>query len=263
LQIESDDVYLSKDFKLKVVGSAGEDIDRDLLLNDLLEHESCRGRITMRNLIAVVSLVALAPFTTAGLSAAEENSHTTNAHVDLSVGAAAPIFKSIDDRGRPWASGDHVGKQYVVIYFYPADFTTGCTKQAESFRDTMNTLTDQDVAVIGVSGDSVLNHHLFKQTWKLNFTLLADDAGQVAAKFGVPTLPGGKVVPRGPDRKILMDENGKPIRLERKTSFARWTFIIGKDGKILYKNTKVHPVNDSKQVLGFIEKLKKESKSAL
>jgi hypothetical protein len=71
----------------------------------------------MRNLIAVVSLVALAPFTTGGLTAAEENSQTKNAHVDLSVGAAAPIFKSVDDRGRPWASGDHVGKQYVVIYF--------------------------------------------------------------------------------------------------------------------------------------------------
>jgi peroxiredoxin Q/BCP len=127
----------------------------------------------------------------------------------------------------------------------------------------MNRLTDQDVAVIGVSGDSVLNHHLFKKAWKLNFTLLADEAGEVAAKFGVPAQPGGKVVPRGPDRKILMDENGKQIRLERKATFARWTFIIGKNGKILYKNTKVHPVNDSQQVLGFIEKLKKESKSAL
>ncbi len=88
-----------------------------------------------------------------------------------------------------------MGKQYVVIYFYPADFTTGCTKQAESFRDTMNLLTDQNVAVIGVSGDSVLNHRLFKKAWKLNFTLLADEAGEVAAKFGVPVQPGGKSCP--------------------------------------------------------------------
>jgi len=53
------------------------------------------------------------------------------------------------------------------------------------------------------------------------------------------------------------------MRLERKSSFARWTFVIGKDGTILYKNTKVEPAHDSKQVLGFIEKLTKESKSAL
>ena len=217
----------------------------------------------MRNLIAVLTLLALARFTTCGLSAAEENAHTKSAPVNLSVGAAAPIFNSIDDRGKPWASGDHVGKQYMVIYFYPADFTTGCTKQAATFRDTMNLLADQDVSVIGVSGDSVLNHRLFKKAWKLNFTLLADEAGEIAAKFGVPIQPGGKVVPRGPDRKILTDENGKQVRLERKTTFARWTFIIGKDGKILYKNTKVQPVNDSQQVLGFIAKLKKESKSAL
>ncbi len=70
-------------------------------------------------------------------------------------------------------------------------------------------------------------------------------------------------MPRGPDRKILMHENGKQVRLERKSTFARWTFIIGKDGKILYKNTKVHPVTDSQQVLGFIAKLKKESKTVL
>lgn len=60
-----------------------------------------------------------------------------------------------------------------------------------------------------------------------------------------------------------MDENGKQLRLERKKSFARWTFIIGKDGKILYKKTKVQPAHDSEQVLGFIEKLNKQSKSAL
>ena len=87
------------------------------------------------------------------------------------VGDVAPTFKGIDDKGQPWDLGEHVGKNYVVIYFYPADFTGGCIKQAETFRDTMNQLTEQ--GVIGISGDSVKNHQLFKAAWSLNYSLLA------------------------------------------------------------------------------------------
>ncbi len=100
--------------------------------------------------------------------------------VVLAVGDAAPAFKGTDNRGQPWDSAEHVGKNYTVIYFYPADFTGGCIKQAETFRDTMNQLTEQGVTVIGVSGDSVKNHQLFKEAWTLNYTLLADEAGEPA-----------------------------------------------------------------------------------
>ena len=173
--------------------------------------------------------------------------------VELAVGEAAPAFKSIDDRGKAWDSAAHIGKDYTVIYFYPADFTGGCIKQAETFRDTMNQLTEQGVTVIGVSGDSVKNHQLFKEAWKLNYTLLADEAGEIADKFGVPKTPGGSVVPHRPDRKPLLNEAGEGFRIERQATFARWTFLIGKDGKVLYKNTKVIPANDAKQVLEFIQ----------
>ena len=174
--------------------------------------------------------------------------------VDLAVGEAAPAFKGTDDRGQAWDSAEHVGKNYTVIYFYPADFTGGCIKQAETFRDTMNQLTEQGVTVIGISGDSVKNHQLFKAAWKLNYTLLADEAGNIADKFGVPKQAGGQVMPHGPDRKPLLNEAGDKFRIERQATFARWTFLIGKDGKVLYKNTKVIPANDAKQVLEFIQK---------
>jgi peroxiredoxin Q/BCP len=217
----------------------------------------------MRNLTPTLSLLALSLLTVENFAVAEEKTGPEEIRIDLVVGDAAPKFESVDERDQPWASADHVGKKYVVVYFYPADFTTGCIKQAESFRDTMNLLADQGVAVIGVSGDAVRNHRLFKDSWKLNYTLLADEAGAVAAKFGVPATAGGSVIPHGPDRKALTDDNGEKFRLERKATFARWTFVIGKDGKILYKNTRVNPADDSKQVLEFIEKREKEAATTL
>ena len=213
----------------------------------------------MRNPNLGVLLCALILLNFQGLAVSEEKSPAATSAVDLPIGAAAPEFKCLDERGEPWKSTDHVGKKYIVIYFYPADFTTGCTRQAESFRDTMNRLADQDVAVIGVSGDAVRNHKLFKDAWKLNYPLLADEAGEVAAQFGVPVTAGGAVLPRGPDGKPLTDENGQRFRLERKSTFARWTFVIGKDGNVLYKNTKVNPADDAKQVSEFIDKLSKPS----
>src|SRR5256885_9713910 len=94
--------------------------------------------------------------------------------VDLKVGDAAPAFEAKDDTGKDWKSSDHIGKKIVVVYFYPASFTNGCTNQACAFRDDMKTLTEKDVEVIGVSGDSVANQEAFKKFHKLNFTLLAD-----------------------------------------------------------------------------------------
>jgi peroxiredoxin Q/BCP len=118
----------------------------------------------------------------------------------------------------------------------------------------MNALAEKGVKVVGVSGDSAENHRLFKQAWKLNYTLLADEEGQIANKFGVPVSPrGGIVRPRGSDRKPLTDDAGNPLTLERKVTLARWTFVIGTDGKILYKNTQVNPAKDSQQVMEFLK----------
>src|SRR5262245_8142571 len=91
---------------------------------------------------------------------------------ELKVGDPAPTFTSTDDEGKPWKSSDHVGKKVLVVYFYPADMTGGCTKQACGFRDDMAKLTDKGVEVVGVSGDSAKNHQVFKSVHKLNFALL-------------------------------------------------------------------------------------------
>jgi peroxiredoxin Q/BCP len=213
----------------------------------------------MRKLFAVMTIVGFGMFACSRLNAAEGDSKSAVEPIDLAVGARAPAFESVDDRCELWSSDDHVTKKYMVIYFYPADFTGGCTKQAEAFRNTMNQLADRGIEVIGVSADSVTNHEMFKRSWLLNYTLLADADATVAAKFGVPVKAGGNVVPYGPDRKRLLDGNGESFRLERKATFARWTFIVGKDGKILYKNTKVQPAKDSQQVLEFIQDLEKEA----
>ena len=94
---------------------------------------------------------------------------------DLKVGDPAPTFEATDDQGKTFKSTDVVGKKVLVVYFYPADLTGGCTRQACGFRDSMKDLTDKGVEVLGVSGDSVENHKIFKKDRQLNYTLLADE----------------------------------------------------------------------------------------
>jgi peroxiredoxin Q/BCP len=182
--------------------------------------------------------------TIGGLSAAAADNT-----VDRKVGDPAPVFEGIDDQGRLWKSSA-VAKKYLVVYFYPGDFTPGCIRQAQNFRDNMNKLVAQGVEVVGISGDGARTHQMFKQAQKLNFTLLADEDGALAKKFGVPVGKGGEV--------RVKDADGKMVALKRGVTAARWTFVIGKDGNIVYRNTKVVPALDSKQVGDFIEKSEKK-----
>lgn len=168
--------------------------------------------------------------------------------VDLKVGDAAPTFTAKDDTGADWKSADHVGKKILVVYFYPASFTGGCTKQACAYRDDQKALADAGAEVIGVSGDAVKNQEAFKKHHKLNFTLLADDKGEVAKAFGVATTPGEKKV------KFKIDDREEEFT--RGVTEQRWTFVIDKAGKIAYKNTKVDAAADCKAVLEAISKLK-------
>jgi peroxiredoxin Q/BCP len=170
---------------------------------------------------------------------------------DLKVGDVAPTFQLRDNRNKTWSSSDHVGKTWVVIYFYPGDFTPGCTAQARAFTASMEKLRQQGVEVVGISGDSVKTHELFKKAHNLNFTLLADEDGAVAKQFGVPFGKGAKVKARDAANKLL-EIDGKPYEFERKGTAARWTFVIGKDGKIAYKNTRVTPADDAKKITEFI-----------
>jgi len=166
----------------------------------------------------------------------------------LAVGDAAPKFEVADDEGKPWKSSDHFGKKIVVVYFYPADMTGGCTAQACAFRDDMGKLADKDVAVVGVSGDTVKSHQLFKKAHDLNFPLLADVDGVVADAFGVPKTVGEKTV------KAVID--GVNYDLVRNVTTKRWTFVVDREGKIAYKDENVNARQDSEKVMAVIEKLK-------
>ena len=168
---------------------------------------------------------------------------------DLKVGDAPPNFQAKDEAGADWKSDDHVGKKIVVVYFYPADFTGGCTKQACGFRDDMAKLSSKDVEVVGVSGDSVKTHQAFKKAYDLNFALLADGDGKVAEKFGVPCTLGEKTA-KG------TTADGKEESFVRTATIQRWTFVIDKKGKIASKNSTVKAADDSKAILELVEKLK-------
>lgn len=160
--------------------------------------------------------------------------------VTLDIGDAAPVFEAMNDQKELWRSSDHFGKKIVVVYFYPADLTGGCTKQACGFRDDYEKLKNAEIEVVGVSGDSVENHQLFKKVHALNFALLADEDGKVARAFGVPVRDGAT---------ISKNVNGVEHTLKRGVTASRWTFVIGLDGKVLYKNTSVEAAEDSKRVL--------------
>jgi len=199
-------------------------------------------KVSYRNIIG--SLLSLACLGSLSVSAAGQVNAPPG---KLEVGDAAPAFTAKDDQDKGWKSTDYVGKKILVVYFYPADLTGGCTKQACGFRDDMKKLQGKDVEVIGVSGDSVRNHQLFKKEHDLNFTLLADEDGTVAKKFGVPLRKGGTI-------KRTID--GKEETLTRGVTAARWTFVIDKDGKVAMKNTKVKAADDSKAILNMVNKLK-------
>jgi peroxiredoxin Q/BCP len=163
----------------------------------------------------------------------------------LSVGDKAPVFKATADDGSSWDLKKYVGKDNIVVYFYPGAMTGGCTKQACAYRDHQNDLDAADALVVGISGDKVENLKLFKQAENLNFTLLSDEKGDIAKAFGVPLGDGGSI-----KRTVA----GTEFELVRELSAKRWTFIIGKDGKIIYKNEAVNAEKDSEEVLSFLKK---------
>ena len=163
---------------------------------------------------------------------------------ELNVGDKAPMFKTLADDGTSWNVKDYIGKKYIVVYFYPAAMTGGCTKQACAYRDYKSDIESAEALVVGVSGDNVEGLKIFKKAHNLNFTLLSDESGDVAKKFGVPVKDGGT---------ITKEFEGQSYDLFRGTTASRWTFIIDKEGKIVYKNDKVNATNDTEEVLNFIK----------
>lgn len=127
----------------------------------------------------------------------------------LEVGAKAPEFTAETDAGT--LSLSELRGKKVVLYFYPKDNTSGCTREACEFRDVHPKLVKKGVVVLGVSPDSVKSHLGFKAKHELPFALVSDPDKKIAAAYGVfaeKTMYGKKVM--GIVRStFLIDEKGK------------------------------------------------------
>lgn len=107
----------------------------------------------------------------------------------LRVGDRIPAFSARDHEGRAWTQRDIEGRP-SVLFFYPADFTAGCTREAGAYARAWPELQALGVRVIGVSRDSVEKHAAFAEKRCLPFTLLADADGAMTDAFGATTLGG-------------------------------------------------------------------------
>jgi len=147
------------------------------------------------------------------------------------AGDTAPAFTGQDQDGKTVNLADLVGKKIVLLYFYPKDFTGGCTKEACGFRDRMGDLQKDNVEVIGVSFDSADSHKQFIAKYNLNFILLADTDGKIADLYGV--------------------------KVDGKNMAKRVSFLIGMDGKIVHVTDAGNPdihFNEMKDAIAGLKK---------
>lgn len=161
----------------------------------------------------------------------------------LEPGESVPDFTAKDENGKTWKFSDQRAN-YLVIYFYPAAFTGGCTAEACAYRDYSAEFAKLKAKVIGISGDEVPNLSKFKEFNHLNFTLLSDHDGKLAGIFGVPVYDG---------KTIEKEVNGKTIELTRGVTASRWTFVVDVNGKLIYRDKEVTAATDPEKVLKFLK----------
>jgi peroxiredoxin Q/BCP len=149
-----------------------------------------------------------------------------------SVGSPAPEFTLHSQEGTPVSLKDYRGK-WVVLYFYPKDFTSGCTIEAHNFQRDQPHYQEKNAVVLGVSVDSAESHKKFCTQEGLNFKLLADTDHKVSSAYDSLTNLG-------------------------LVKFAsRHTFIINPEGKIAKAFTEVNPNQHSAEVLSALTELQK------
>jgi len=153
----------------------------------------------------------------------------------LKINDSAPVFSGIDQHGNTISLPDFKGKK-LALYFYPKDNTPGCTAQACSIRDHHSDLSTKDIAVVGVSADSVKSHGKFAEKFDLPFSLLADEDRQILQQYGV----------WGPKKFMGKEFDG----------IHRTTFLINENqtivGIIDKPNTKAH----AEEIMSFFENTK-------
>ena len=148
------------------------------------------------------------------------------------TGASAPDFKLTAGDGSQVSLKDYRGK-WVVLYFYPKDFTSGCTMEAKNFQRDLTKYEQAGAVVLGVSVDSAQSHKEFCAKEGLNFKLLADPDAKISAQYG-----------------STMEYQGAKMA-------ARNTFLINPKGEIAKVYTGVKPAEHSEQILKDLGELKK------
>ena len=150
-----------------------------------------------------------------------------------SVGAMAPGFNLTTNEGKQVSLSDFKGK-WVVLYFYPKDFTSGCTLEAHNFQRDLAKYDAAHAVILGVSVDTADSHKEFCAKEGLNFKLLSDSDAKVSDQYG-----------------SVMEYNGAKYS-------ARNTFIIDPQGKIAKVFAKVNPGGHSEEVLAALASLQKQ-----
>jgi thioredoxin-dependent peroxiredoxin len=166
---------------------------------------------------------------TAGLTALP---HAAAFSEQPAVGSAAPDFKLTTNEGKPASLADFKGK-WVVLYFYPKDFTSGCTLEARNFQRDLAKYEQLNAVILGVSADTAESHKNFCAKEGLTFKLLSDPEAKVSEQYG-----------------SLMEYNGMKLS-------ARNTFIIDPQSKIAKVFVKVGPAGHSEEVLTALTELQK------
>ena len=149
------------------------------------------------------------------------------------VGKAAPSFSLSSHEGKQVSLKDYSGK-WVVLYFYPKDFTSGCTVEARNFQRDLAKYEEAGVVILGVSVDDVTSHKSFCEKEGLHFRLLADTDNKVSEAYN-----------------SVMEYQGKKLS-------ARNTFIIDSKGKIAKIFMGVKPMQHSEEVLAALAELQKK-----
>jgi len=154
----------------------------------------------------------------------------------IEVGDRAPEFTATAQTGETIRLADYLGKESVVVYFYPKDNTPGCTTQACSFRDAYEAFTEAGAVVIGISGDTLESHRQFADEKKLPFLLVSDQNGSIRKAFGVPSTLG--IIP------------------------GRVTYVIDREGIVRMKfNSQMDPKRHIDEALQVVRKLNEVTKS--
>jgi peroxiredoxin Q/BCP len=140
-------------------------------------------------------------------------------------------FEFFDLAGEKHELDELIGKKKIVIYFYPKDFTPGCTIEAEEFSADYQKFKENGIEIIGISPDSSESHLKFREKMSIQYMLVSDQDNAIAKKYGA----------YGPKKFMGKEYNG----------VNRSTFLLDENGKITKIYEKVKPAGHSKEILEY------------